>query len=128
MSAVFCHNDDQRRLALLTRDQEAARRGSAIATDILPATPFYLAEDYHQKYLLRHQRRLMEEFRAMYPDDRQFMNSTAAARVNGYLGGYGSRQRLEKEVEGWGLSPQAQQELREYYPQPTPKDDGRPRR
>jgi len=30
--------------------------------------------------------------------------STAAARVNGYLAGSGSRQRLESEIEHLGLS------------------------
>jgi peptide-methionine (S)-S-oxide reductase len=53
----------------------------------------------------------MREFRAMYPDERDFVNSTAAARVNGFLGGNGSRALLEKEIGSYGLSAKAQKEL-----------------
>ena len=59
MSAVFYHNEEQKRLALATRDREAARRGSPVTTQILPATEFWLAEDYHQKYMLRRRSNLM---------------------------------------------------------------------
>jgi methionine-S-sulfoxide reductase len=112
-AAIFYHNDEQKRLALRTRDEEALRQHAAIVTEILPATTFYLAEDYHQKYMLRQDAALMREFRAMYPDERSLRDSTAAARVNGYLGGHGSRALLEKEIGSWGLSSAAQAELRE---------------
>ena len=111
MSAVFYHNDAQKKLALETRDRDEARRGTRIATEVLRATTFYVAEDYHQKYFLRAQARLMREFRAMYPDAKDFMNSTAAARVNGYLSGNGSKEMIRKELDQLGLSPEASQTL-----------------
>jgi peptide-methionine (S)-S-oxide reductase len=111
MSAVFYHNDAQKMVALKTRDREQAKRGVRIATEILPATEFYIAEDYHQKYLLRSETSLMTEFRAMYPDAKDFTNSTAAARVNGYLGGHGSKEMVDKEIDKVGLSPEARQTL-----------------
>jgi methionine-S-sulfoxide reductase len=111
LSAVFYHNDAQKKLALETRDREAASRGTPIATEVLPATAFYVAEDYHQKYLLRARASLLREFQAMYPDPRDFMNSTAAARVNGYLGGHGSKEMIRKEIAQLGLSPQSRQAL-----------------
>jgi peptide-methionine (S)-S-oxide reductase len=111
MSAVFYHNDAQKMVALKTRDREQAKRGVRIATEILPATVFYVAEDYHQKYLLRSETSLMTEFRAMYPDAKDFTNSTAAARVNGYLGGHGSKEMVDKEIDKVGLSPEARQTL-----------------
>jgi peptide-methionine (S)-S-oxide reductase len=111
MSAVFYHNDAQKKLALETRDREAATRGTRIATEVLPATAFYGAEDYHQKYLLRGKASLMREFQAMYPDPKDFRNSTAAARVNGYLGGHGSEAMIRKEIDQLGLSPEARQTL-----------------
>ena len=113
MSAVFYHNEEQKRLALATRDREAARRGSPVTTQILPATEFWLAEDYHQKYMLRRRSNLMREFQAMYPDEKDFVSSTAAARVNGYLGGNGSAAALEKELPSLGLSPGSSEALRE---------------
>jgi peptide-methionine (S)-S-oxide reductase len=40
----------------------------------------------------------------MYPDEAGLVGSTAAARLNGYLGGYGSLETLEDELESYGLS------------------------
>jgi peptide-methionine (S)-S-oxide reductase len=111
MSAVFYDNGKQRKLALQTRDREQAQTGVPIATKILPVEAFYIAEDYHQKFLLREEARLMREFAAMYPDPKDFRNSTAAARVNSYLGGHGSKQMIEKEIDQLGLSPEARQRL-----------------
>jgi peptide-methionine (S)-S-oxide reductase len=111
MSAVFYHNDAQKKLALETRDREQARQRARIATKILPVETFYVAEDYHQKYVLREEASLMREFQAMLPDPKDFRNSTAAARVNGYLGGHGSKEMIQKEIDKLGLSPEARQTL-----------------
>ena len=110
-AAVFYHNEEQKKLAIETRDREAAKRNSTIATEILPAMTFYRAEAYHQKYRLRQDRDLMKQFNARYPSDTDFVNSTAAARVNGYLDGYGTLESLSEEMEGLGLSLEASKRL-----------------
>jgi peptide-methionine (S)-S-oxide reductase len=111
-AAIFTHNAEQRRLALATRDAEAARRGVAIHTEILPYTGFTRAEDYHQKYRLRNTRELIAPFRAAYPDlGRGFTDSTAAARVNGFVSGYGEASTLRAEIDRYGLPPEARQAL-----------------
>ena len=112
-SIIFYHDAEQKRLAEESREREAARRGAPIYTEIEPFTRFYLAEDYHQKYRLRGDRALMAEFQAIYPDLDGLVASTAAARVNGYLGGNGSLAQLEAEIDELGLSPEAQARLRE---------------
>jgi peptide-methionine (S)-S-oxide reductase len=111
MPAIFYHTEEQRRLAIQSRDREAARADGPIYTEILPAGRFYQAEDYHQKYWLRHRMDLMEEFRAYYPDDADLIRSTAAARVNGYVAGYGTPEALKTELESLGLSPEAGEAL-----------------
>ena len=111
MSIVFYHNDEQKKLAMETRDREAARINGEILTEIVPASEFYLAEAYHQKYRLRQVPDLMEEFRVMYPDDEDLVDSTAAARVNGYLGSYGTFEALQAEISGLGLSLAGSQRL-----------------
>ena len=111
MSAIFYHNEMQRELAFETRALEEKRRNKKIQTEILPFSNFYLAEDYHQKYQLRGQRELMREFKAMFPREIDFINSTAAARVNGYLGGYGSSEEFKATVEKLGLSSAAREQL-----------------
>jgi len=105
MSAIFFHNDEQKRLALETRNLEATKLKGAIFTEVIPFTEFYPAEAYHQKYYLQQVPELMREFSALYPAVRDLVNSTAAARVNGYLGGYGSLEVLTQEIEDLGLSP-----------------------
>jgi peptide-methionine (S)-S-oxide reductase len=56
-SAIFVQDDEQRRLAEMSRDMYqaalSARGYGQITTEIVgpPAPPFYFAEDYHQQYL-----------------------------------------------------------------------------
>jgi hypothetical protein len=40
--------------------------------------------------------------------------STAAARVNGYLAGYGAPVELQAELDGLGLSPDARRKLTDW--------------
>jgi len=51
-SAIFYHDDQQKRLAETSRDRLAAsgRFKGPIVTEIVPAGPFYPAEEYHQDY------------------------------------------------------------------------------
>jgi peptide-methionine (S)-S-oxide reductase len=112
-AALFFHNEKQKRLALESRDREAARINGKIRTEILPATEFYLAEDYHQKYYLRQDFVLDNEFRKMFPSERDFVNSTAAARVNGYISGYGTITALKEELGQLGLSEAGRKRLLE---------------
>ncbi|RXT06593.1 peptide-methionine (R)-S-oxide reductase [Ammoniphilus sp. CFH 90114] len=51
-TAIFYHNEEQRQLAEQSKQelQESGRFSKPIATAILPAAPFYPAEEYHQDY------------------------------------------------------------------------------
>jgi methionine-S-sulfoxide reductase len=79
-AVVFFHSKEQKRLELESRDRVAAKTEGKIYTEIPPFSGFYLAEAYHQKYPLQQHAEVMTEFRAMYRDPRDFVNSTAAAR------------------------------------------------
>ncbi len=111
MSIIFYHNDEQKRLASESMKHEAARIKGKITTVLLPAKEFYLAEDYHQKHRLRSDGELYRELHIMYPANQDFVNSTAAARINGYLDGYGTLADLQEELPGFGLSPMAGRQL-----------------
>lgn len=111
MAAIFFHNDQQKKIALETKDQVAARIKDEVYTQILPATVFYLAEDYHQKYFLRLEPELLNELTAIYHSTKDFVASTAAARLNGYVAGYGTRAGIEAEISSLGLSPAGNKRL-----------------
>jgi peptide-methionine (S)-S-oxide reductase len=113
MSAIFYHDETQQKLALETRALEESRRNKKIQTEILSFDRFYLAEDYHQKYQLRQRRQLMTEFKAIYSKNIDFVNSTAAARVNGYVGGHGEPEEVAANIEKLGLSAAGQKRLLE---------------
>jgi peptide-methionine (S)-S-oxide reductase len=112
-AAIYYHNDRQKALALKSRDRVAARLRGQIYTKILPAGKFYVAEDYHQKYYLRQMPELLAEFQAIYPTPQALMASTAAARVNGYVAGYGNLAELQADLKHLGLSTAARHRLEE---------------
>lgn len=115
-AAVFVHNRPQAALAEASKEQIASEKtgrffNRTIQTEILPAETFYRAEDYHHKYLLQHSPKLWGDILEIYPAPDQWINSTAAARLNGYVGGYATLAQLEEEIESLGLSPAGQEAL-----------------
>lgn len=111
MSAIFYEGDEQKKAVLASKARLEEKLGKPVKTAILPLTKFYLAEDYHQKYELRCNADMTKEFAAIYPDAKDFVRSTAAARVNGYLAGRGSVEQLKKELDLLGLSADGKKKL-----------------
>ena len=99
MEAVFCANAQQEQLA----------RARGITAPIITGARFHLAEDYHQKYYLRHDTLLMRELADYSP--RQLVDSTVAARLNSYVAGKGSASQLREELASFGLSAAANAHL-----------------
>ena len=54
-TAIFYHNEEQRRLAVTSKEELEAggQFASALVTEIVPSGTFYPAEDYHQQYYLK---------------------------------------------------------------------------
>jgi peptide-methionine (S)-S-oxide reductase len=50
-SAIFYHSPEQEAEAKASRDAAQARFPRPIVTEIMPATEFWRAEEYHQQYL-----------------------------------------------------------------------------
>jgi len=113
-NAIFYETDAQRRAIEASKDRKEADLGKPIKTAVLALTRFHLAEDYHQKYELRCTEGLIEEFKTIYPDAKDLCNSTAAARVNGYIAGKGTREQLHSEIEQLGLTPEGRKRLEVY--------------
>ena len=51
-SAIFYHSDEQKRLAMASKKtiDDSGRFKQPVVTEIVPAAPFYHAEEYHQDY------------------------------------------------------------------------------
>ena len=49
-SAIFFHSPEQQAAASSSREREQLRRRGQIVTEIIPASAFYRAEEYHQRY------------------------------------------------------------------------------
>jgi peptide methionine sulfoxide reductase MsrA len=118
-SAIFTHDEEQARLAgeamEKTVSKVAAKKfRNKVSTELLSYTGFTRAEDYHQKYYLRNTALLASQYEKRFPNQDWFTDSTAVARVNGYLGGNGSFEQLEKELPELGLSSEAAAALRAF--------------
>jgi peptide-methionine (S)-S-oxide reductase len=110
---IFYQNEEQKRLAEKSKERIASDLRGTVFTEIVPYTGFTLAEDYHQKHSLQHYPEFMQELRRVYPSDQEVIDSTVAARLNGYLGGEGSYEALVQELDSLGLSPVRKETLRE---------------
>lgn len=50
-SGIYCSNDKQREVAEATARKVADEAGKDVIVEIKPEALFYIAEDYHQRYL-----------------------------------------------------------------------------
>jgi peptide-methionine (S)-S-oxide reductase len=53
-SAIFYESPEQQAIAQAAKEAIATQLAQPIATEVLPAAPFYAAEDYHQNYYQTH--------------------------------------------------------------------------
>ncbi len=110
-NAIFYFNESQRQQAEQSYALQTQRSSADITTALEPAGTFYPAEDYHQKFLLRQSHWIFSELRTIYPEATDFAASTAAARINGYLGCNGDPLILQNQIKDFGLSRAVQEHL-----------------
>lgn len=111
MSIVFYLNEKQRDAAIQSMQEQEKKLNTKIVTEIISLTKFYLAEDYHQKYELQQIKEISGELKKIYPNFKNFVDSTAAARMNGFIGGHGTCEQLKKEISTYGLTEASEEYL-----------------
>ena len=111
-SLIFVHLPAQKIEAEASLARLASAQRRRLTTEIRPYTGFNLAESFHQKYRLRLDPFLMKAFRDAFPDEKSLVDSTAAARVNGFLAGFGNPSVFSREVPLWGIPAEAWGRLR----------------
>ncbi|MDF1591377.1 MAG: peptide-methionine (S)-S-oxide reductase [Desulfobacterales bacterium] len=104
LNAVFYHNKEQHVQALASKAALEEKTGRTVKTEIIPLRSFTMAEDYHQKYTLKRHQDLLNEMTRIYPLPRDFVDSTAVTRLNGYAGRHGSGDQLTREIDSLGLT------------------------
>jgi len=103
MHAVFYHDEDQHKAILETKKRiEEKSSGKEVRTTIRPVGKFFVAERYHQKFELQKNSELMKPFAKL--ELKEFLDSTAATRLNGYLGGHGTAAQLESDIKELSFS------------------------
>ena len=111
---LFYHDEEQQDIALEIKEELEAESGRTIRTEIQEYDKFYLAEDYHQKYYLQSNSSFKNHYLQLYEFE-EFVDSTAVARVNGYINGDGSREQLLEEINKLGLTEELGRKLLEFY-------------
>ncbi len=119
-AAIFTHDDHQRSEAKISLEQIRREKGT-VYTEILPLATFYPAEDYHQKYYLRGNRALAFFLRESFNDPVTFRNSTLAARLNAYSGGYLKDNKLMAALQRDGIPEEVIDRLRSLLNVPNSK-------
>jgi peptide methionine sulfoxide reductase MsrA len=103
-SAIWFANDQQRDAIKASIEPLQRRYQRPLTTEVLPRATFFLAEDYHQKYVLQRHDRVMKKFNLFYPNFEDFINSTAAARLNGLAYGSQSKDVFDQEQAQYGFT------------------------
>jgi peptide-methionine (S)-S-oxide reductase len=111
-SALFPRTDAQVEQARASMNETAERLDASLATEVVEDAPFYRAEAYHQKHILRRRDTLLQALRPRYPNETAFADAPAAALLNGYAGGHRAPHRLADDQPRLDLSPEAADALR----------------
>ena len=80
-SAIFYHDDEQRRLAEETKKQVQERFHMTVVTQVVAATQFYPAEEYHQDFYLHNPLRY-HSYRAGCGRDRRLQEIWGASAAH----------------------------------------------
>lgn len=113
-NAVFYHTEQQRVAAEASKAAMAKKLSKPITSTIEPVN-FKAARDSEQKYFLRNSP-IWEDFKKNYPDG-DVMNSAAAAKINGYLGGNSEQKYFDAYAPKLGLSEASLAQLRKKVPE-----------
>ncbi|WP_432352872.1 peptide-methionine (S)-S-oxide reductase MsrA [Sporosarcina sp. A2] len=111
LSILRYRTEQQRQDIERVKKQMEAKLGESIETEIAPYKSFTRAEERHQKYYLKRYPRAIQQIEVFYPTTEMLIGSTFAARLNGFVKGFGTRTELSTEIEGWPISVGNQQVL-----------------
>ena len=104
LSLLFYHDTEQQKAAYQVKQEWETANHKKIQTEIQPYMHFYQAEDSHQKYFLKRYPKAHEAIANLFPTYSDYIDSTIAARLNGFVREYGSLADIKKEIDYWALN------------------------
>lgn len=104
ISLLRYRGQQQKRTIDRVKKEMEQELGEEIETEIEEFRDFTLAEDRHQKYYLKRYPKALEQLQDLYLEPGQLAGSTFAARLNGFVKGFGTRAALKEEIAGWDIN------------------------
>jgi methionine-S-sulfoxide reductase len=107
---ILVHDADQQAAALAMIDRLENERGDSLPIPVVPLGTFTRAEERHQKFHLQSRRALrvvFDELLVRYACFGEFVDSTVAARVNGFAAGAAPSGWINAHLAALGLSEDA---------------------
>ena len=104
LSMLLYHDEHQKELVTHSRKHWEQQVGSKLETEIAAYSKFFKAEDKHQKYYLKRYPDAIASLSSIYPGQDDLENSTLAARLNGFVKGFGTLAEIKEEVSQWEIS------------------------
>ena len=103
ISLLYWHSEEQRLLIDQVKKEREQHLNEPVETEIRSFDGFTEAEERHQKYYLKRYPKALEQLAELYPEAVLLTDSTFAARLNGFVKGFGSRQHLMAEIALWPI-------------------------
>lgn len=103
ISLLRYHGEMQKETIDLVKKEMEKKLGEAIETDIAEIDHFNMADERHQKYYLKRYPNTLEQLQELFPHPEHLVDSTFAARLNGFVKGFGKLDELKKEIAAWNI-------------------------
>ncbi|WJY27617.1 peptide-methionine (S)-S-oxide reductase MsrA [Sporosarcina trichiuri] len=103
ISLIRYFSEEQKETIGRVKQEMEDRLGEPIETDIAPFASFTPAEEPHQKYYLKRYPKALEQLSALYPEESLLTPSAYAARLNGLVKSFGSKEELTIEIRTWPI-------------------------
>ena len=103
ISLLHYHTEQQRQTIDAIQKEMEAQLGELIETEVSTFTQFTPAEERHQKYYLKRYPKALEQTAELYRDRELLRDSTFAARLNGFVKGYGTKDGVLEEIAQWSI-------------------------
>jgi len=93
-SIAFYNSEKQQDIAEKYIENKETEEENNIYTEILPIENFTVAEDYHQKYLLKSNDLLYNRVRGIFDNEDEYVKSKLATKLSAYNSGFLSKDKM----------------------------------